>query len=371
MTAVTVEDQRFMARALQLAAEGLCSADPNPCVGCVIVRDGKIVGEGFHARAGEAHAEVVALVAAGDLAIGATAYVTLEPCNQHGRKPPCVDALVSARVSRVVYAVNDPNVSVRGGGGRSLASSGIAVSVGCCQSAARLLNVGFFKRVETGRPYVRLKLAASVDGRTALQSGHSRWLTGDAARADVQQLRARSSAILSGFASVQHDDSRLSVRDESIALRGRHPLKVILDPMLQLSVAARVLKSAGATLILTDSGDSDKCKRLVAAGAEVCGINGHSVRELPAVLGELARRHVNELLVESGPRLAGAFIAAGLVDELIVYLAPHLLGDSALPFARLPLLSDLKSRWEFRFVDVRHVGADLRVTLMPQIKEGG
>jgi len=371
MTAVTVDDQRFMARALQLAAEGLYSTDPNPCVGCVVVRDGKIVGEGFHARAGEAHAEVVALLAAGDKAIGATVYVTLEPCNHHGRTPPCVAALIAARVVRVVYAVNDPNAAVCGGGGASLAENGIAVSVGCCQSAARALNAGFFKRAEAGRPYVRVKLAASLDGRTALQSGRSQWLTGPAARADVQQLRARSSAILSGCASVQHDDSRLSVRDESFAMRGRHPLKVILDPTLQLSVAARVLQSAGATLILTDSNDSDKRNLLMCAGAEVCCLDGHSVRDLSAVLAELARRHVNDLLVESGPRLAGAFIAAGLVDELIVYLAPHLLGDSALPLARLPLLSDLGSRWEFKFVDVRHVGADLRVTLVPRLKEGG
>jgi diaminohydroxyphosphoribosylaminopyrimidine deaminase/5-amino-6-(5-phosphoribosylamino)uracil reductase len=273
-------------------------------------------------------------------------------------------------VRRVVYAAADPNLGVAAGGAAVLAASGIEVAGGCCAAAARAMNRGFYKRFEFGRPHVCLKLAASLDGRTALQSGQSQWITGPEARADVQRLRARSSAVLSGVSTLQRDDSRLTVRDGASVLRGRKPLKVVLDPDLALSPSARVLDDDGPVLVLTGSLDETKASALAARGAEVHQMPGLDARDLPAVLAELARREVNELLVESGHRLAGAFVAAGLVDELVLYLAPSLLGPDAQPLVGLPLLADLQDRHRFGFSDVRQVGDDLRVVLVP-VGDGG
>jgi diaminohydroxyphosphoribosylaminopyrimidine deaminase / 5-amino-6-(5-phosphoribosylamino)uracil reductase len=360
-------DHRHMARALELAARGLYSADPNPRVGCVIVLAGEVVGEGWHARAGEPHAEAHALRAAGARARGATLYVTLEPCSHFGRTPPCADAVLEAGVARVVYASGDPHPAVNGGGAARLASGGIVVESGCLAAAAEQLNPGFLSRFRRGRPWVRVKLAASLDGRTALANGRSRWLTGSAARADVQRLRARSSAILTGAATVRYDDPQLTVRDESLELRGRVPLRVVLDPDLTVPPGARLFGTPGPVLLLTASADAALRSALEATGAEVERLAGeHGTYDLAAVLAALTRREVNELLVEAGPRLAGAFVAAGLIDEFVLYVAPHLLGHTAAPLAMLPMLDDLGDRWEFRYADVRQVGEDLRLTLVPR-----
>jgi len=369
VSALSGADHGFMGRALQLAERGLFSADPNPRVGCVLIREGAVVGEGFHARAGEPHAEANALAAAGERARGATAYVTLEPCNHHGRTPPCSAALIAAGVARVVYAVADPNRDVAGGGAARLAAAGIDCAGGCLEREARALNAGFFSRFERGRPFVRVKLAASLDGRTALANGRSQWLSCEAARADVQRFRARSGAVLTGAASATADGARLTVRDPALELRGRVPLRVVADPRLTLDPGARILAEPGPVLILCAGGDAAARAALEARGAEVLDL-GARARDIGAVLAELTRREVNELLVEAGARLAGAFIESGLVDEFVLYLAPHMLGHEALPLAALPLLDDLGERWEFRFEDVRRIGTDLRLTLLPERKGG-
>jgi len=367
VTDYSADDHRHMARALELAARGLYSTDPNPRVGCVIVRDGRVVGEGFHARAGEAHAEVLALAAAGALARGATVYVSLEPCAHQGRTPPCTEALIAAGVGRVLYATGDPNpaVAAAGGGAARLAAAGIGVAAGLLAAAAEALNPGFLARHRRGRPWLRVKLGASLDGRTGLANGKSQWLTCEASRRDVQRLRARSSAILTGATTVLRDDPRLTVRDAALELRGRLPLRVIIDPQLATPPAARLFREPGPVLVLTGAADSPARAALVAAGAEVVETAGVAARDLGAVLAELARREQNEVLVEAGPRLAGAFLEAGLIDEFVLYLAPHMLGHDAAPLAMLPMLDDLGDRWEFRYTDVRQVGDDLRLTLVP------
>jgi diaminohydroxyphosphoribosylaminopyrimidine deaminase/5-amino-6-(5-phosphoribosylamino)uracil reductase len=370
MSELTAADHGHMGRALQLALEGLYSTDPNPRVGCVLVRDGGVVGEGFHARPGEPHAEVNALTAAGARARGATAYVTLEPCNHHGRTPPCSEALLAAGVARLVYATPDPNRLVAGGGAARLAAAGVDCQGGCLAADAIALNPGFFSRFERSRPYVRVKLAASLDGRTALANGKSQWLSCDAARADVQRLRARSSAVLTGASTARQDGARLTVRDPTLELRGRTPLRIVVDPRLTLEPGARIFGEPGPVLVITAGGTEAAQAALVARGAEVLAL-GEAVRDVGAVLGELARRGVNELLVEAGARLAGAFIQSGLVDEFILYVAPNLMGHDALPLATLPMLDDLGDRWEFRFREVRRVGGDIRLTLVPAPREPG
>ncbi len=371
MADYSADDHRHMARALELAACGLFTTDPNPRVGCVLVRDGHVVGEGFHARAGEGHAEALALAAAGAAAQGATAYVTLEPCAHQGRTPPCATALVAAGVTRVVYAVEDPNPLVAGKGGEFLRTQGVATEAGLLAAQAESLNVGFLARHRRGWPWVRVKLAASLDGRTALANGKSQWLTSEAARADVQRLRARSSAILSGAATLRRDDARLTVRDDAIDMKGRQPLRVVLDPALSMPATARLFREPGPVLVLTGPGDDlGAPAALAAVGAEVVRLPAPGTVDLKAVLAELARRGVNEVLVEAGARLAGAFLHAGLVDEFILYLAPHMLGHDAAPLAMLPMLDDLGDRWEFRYSDVRRVGPDLRLTLLPLKREG-
>jgi len=371
VSAFSADDHRYLGRALELAARGLYSTDPNPRVGCVIVRDGNVVGEGFHARAGEPHAEALALAAAGAAARGATVYVTLEPCAHQGRTPPCADALVAAGVRRVVYAAGDPNPLVAGEGAAKLVAAGIGAEPGLMAPAAEALNPGFLSRHRRGRPWLRVKLGASLDGRTGLANGKSQWLTCEAARADVQRLRARSSAILTGATTVQRDDPRLTVRDPTLELRGRIPLRVVLDPTLATPPGARLFREAGPVLILAGSDEPKATAALAAAGAEVLHHPGVAKRDLAAVLAELARREQNEVLVEAGPRLAGAFVEAGLVDEFVLYVAPHMLGHDAAPLAMLPMLDDLGDRWEFRFADVRQVGTDLKLTLTPIAREAG
>ncbi len=349
-----------MAQALHLAEQGLYSTSPNPRVGCVLVSDEKIVGSGWHRRTGEPHAEVHALREAGDQARGATAYVTLEPCSHHGRTPPCTDALIAAGVARVVVAVQDPNPKVAGEGIAKLRAAGIAVDCGLMEAAARELNVGFLARMTRGTPWLRSKIAASLDGRTALANGASQWITGDAARRDVQHWRARSCAVLTGIATVLADDARLNVRD--IATE-RQPLRVVLDSKLRMPLDARILQG-GKVLIYAAVNDPEKSAALEQAGAAVAVLpDGNGQVDLAAVLRDLARRGCNEVLLEAGSTLNGAMLRAGLVDEMLLYVAPQLLGDSARGIAQLGELTDLEQRVDVKWQDVRQVGNDMRITV--------
>ncbi len=355
------EDQRHMARALELASRGLYTTDPNPRVGCVLVRGGQVIGEGWHERAGEGHAEVRARAAAGGRAAGATAYVTLEPCSHVGRTPPCADALLEARVARVVCATVAANPRVAGAGLGRRRDAGIAVTVGVGAAPARELNPGFFSRFERRRPYVRLKLAMSLDGRTAPPGGGPQWITGEAARADVQALRARSSAVLTGAGTVRSDDPRLDVR-LAYGPWVRQPLRVLLDPELSCAPESRLFARPGALVFAAADHD-----RRFAGPAEVerAPRSAHGL-DLGAVLDALTRREVNELLVECGARLAASFLEAGLVDELIAYVAPRFLGMDAAPLAALCGADAARRLPRFAFRDVRRIGEDLRLVLQPE-----
>ena len=364
----SVADHEHMARALRLARLGLYSTPPNPSVGCVIVAsDGRVVGEGHHERAGDPHAEVLALRSAGAAARGGTAYVSLEPCAHVGRTPPCTEALREAGLGRVVAAMGDPNPRVNGGGLQRLAAAGIAAAVGLLESDAREINRGFVSRMTRGRPWVTLKLAASLDGRTALANGASQWITGDAARADVQRLRARASAIVTGIGTVLADDPALTVRDPSLELRGRRPLRVVFDSGLRLPAATRLATDGGPTLVFTTAASlASRGAALQSAGVLIEALPSREAGlDLAAGLERLAQLECNEVLVEAGPALAGAFVAAGLVDEVIAFVAATVLGDAARPMLRLPLLEKLSERHQFRWVDARAVGCDLRLTLRP------
>lgn len=354
------DDVRHMARALQLAKRGLYTTDPNPRVGCVIVRDGRVVGEGWHARAGEPHAEIHALAAAGRQARGATAYITLEPCCHHGRTPPCSEALAKAGVARVLAAMPDPNPLVASQGIAELERAGIHVDIGLLQAESERLNPGFISRMTRGRPYLRVKLAVSLDGRTALANGESKWITGEAARADVQRLRARSSAILTGIGTVLADDPSLTVRDLDI---GFQPLRVVLDGHLSMRADARMLSLPGKTLVVTAADDADQAEALARAGAEVLVLRaGRGHVDLPELLRNLAAREVNELLVEAGATVCGNLLQVGLVDELVIYLAPHLLGNAARGMFTIPGLESMRDRVALDIQDVRAIGRDWRIT---------
>jgi diaminohydroxyphosphoribosylaminopyrimidine deaminase / 5-amino-6-(5-phosphoribosylamino)uracil reductase len=344
-------DHAYMALALRLAERGLATTTPNPRVGCVLVKDGMVVGEGWHQRAGEAHAEIHALRQAGNAARGATAYVTLEPCSHYGRTPPCADALIDAGISRVVAALRDPNPLVAGEGLARLMLAGVDVSGGLMESEALSLNVGFVSRMTRGRPWLRLKVAASLDGKTALNNGRSQWITGPEARRDAHAWRARSCAILTGYGTVRDDDPSLTVRDVPCT---RQPLRVVVDSRLETPPTAKVL-AGGGTLIFAAAAGS-------VPGAEVVAIPNRAGKvDLAAMLRELGRRGVNELLVEAGMRLNGSLLAEGLVDELLIYQAPILLGDAARGMFGLPELADLAGKRELRIMDARQVGRDWRL----------
>ena len=356
----TPEDARHMAHALRLARRGLYTTDPNPRVGCVIVNDGRVIAEGWHERAGEPHAEINALRSAGDRPVaGASVYLTLEPCCHHGRTPPCTQALIEAGVGRVVVAMPDPNPQVAGEGIALLKKAGIAVDVGLMQAEAEALNPGFISRMTRDRPLVRVKLASSLDGRTALAHGESKWITGEAARADVQKWRARSSAILTGVGTVLMDDPSLTVRDYRI---GRQPLRVVLDNNLSMPPTAKMLALEGKTLVVTCCSDEGQAGALRDAGAEVLLLPGDPRIELAALMQELASREVNELHVEAGATVCGALLEAGLVDELLLYVAPHVMGDKARGMFKLPALESMTERVALAITDVRAVGRDWRVS---------
>lgn len=366
MGSQAADDTRWMALALAEAARGFSSTRPNPRVGCVIVRDGELVASGFHHHAGGPHAERVALAAAGPRARGATAYVTLEPCCHHGRTPPCTEGLIEAGVARVVHAARDPNPRVDGGGTRALQAAGITVMGEVLAEEARALNRGFFSRHERGRPWLTLKLGMSLDGRTALANGASQWITGEPARADVQRLRAGSCAVMTGVGTVLADDPRLDVRDPAFDLGGRPPLRVVLDGALRTPPSARVIAGDGNCVVFTSSADPVRAGLLEACGARVVQVaSANGQLDLQAVLAHLGALEVNELLVEAGPRLAASLLDQSLIDELIVYLAPVVLGgDARAAFATRGLLALADAR-RWKFVESAAVGCDLRLTLTP------
>lgn len=360
MAEYTPFDSACMTRALALAAEARLSAHPNPMVGCVIARDGKVLGEGYHVRAGEPHAEINALREAGDVG-SATVYVTLEPCNHHGRTGPCADALVRAGVSEVVFSMRDPNPAVQGDGRARLRAAGIRVREGLMAAEAEQLNRGFISRVTRGRPWVRIKVAASLDGATAMRSGASQWITGPEARADVHHLRAESGAILTGIGTVLADDPSLTVRDVAHDHGDRQPLRAIVDSSLRMPLSARLLCLAGDTVVYCVK-DGNRAA-LEGEGAQVCRLDGEGSRvALDAVLADLGRRNINDLLVEAGPVLAGSLLAAGLVDEFVIYQAPHIMGSETRRMFETPHWQELSDRVTLDIVDSRQVGVDTRLT---------
>lgn len=348
-------DRHFMTQALALAELGMCTTTPNPRVGCVLVKENRVIGEGWHQRAGEPHAEVHALAQAGASARGATAYVTLEPCSHFGRTPPCAEALVAAGVARVVAAMEDPNPQVAGRGFARLRAAGVAVDYGLMAEQAAELNVGFVSRMQRGRPWLRLKVAASLDGKTALTNGKSQWLTGAPARRDAHVWRARSCAILTGSGTVLADDPSLTVREVPCQ---RQPLRVVMDSQMRTPTTAKVLIGGGVLFVA--AAETPRVAALTATGAEIVLLpNGQGAVDPAATLAELARRGVNELLVEAGSRLNGALLAAGLVDELLLYQAPMLIGDRARGMFDLPELADLADARRLKVVERRTLGDDL------------
>jgi diaminohydroxyphosphoribosylaminopyrimidine deaminase / 5-amino-6-(5-phosphoribosylamino)uracil reductase len=357
-------DHLYMARALRLAERGLLTTDPNPRVGCVLVKAEKIVGEGWHERAGGSHAEIHALQQAGALAAGATAYVTLEPCCHHGRTPPCTQALISAGIARVVAAMEDPNPQVAGKGLAALRQAGIDTTSDVLAAESEQLNAGFVMRMRHGRPRVRCKLAMSIDGRTAMASGESRWITGAAARRDVHRLRARSSALMTGVETVLADDPSLTARPDDKAVEAiRQPLRVILDSRLRTPSDAKLLGLPGSTLVLTAVADAEKKARLLQPGVEIVTLPSQGRRvDLQAVLHYLGTREVNEVHLEAGATLCGALLHAGLLDELVIYMAPHLMGDMACGLFALPGLVSMDQRVPLSISDIRAVGEDWRIT---------
>ncbi|MBI2294212.1 MAG: bifunctional diaminohydroxyphosphoribosylaminopyrimidine deaminase/5-amino-6-(5-phosphoribosylamino)uracil reductase RibD [Betaproteobacteria bacterium] len=354
----SAEDHSYMAQALQLAQRGLYTTTPNPRVGCVIVRDGAVVGEGWHERAGAPHAEIHALAAAGDRARGATAYVTLEPCHHHGRTPPCDEALIAAGVARVVAAMRDPDPRTAGLGLKRIIQAGVVTASGVLEHEAREVNIGFVSRLTRGRPWVRMKIAASLDGKTALLNGKSRWITGEAARTDGHHWRARACAVLTGIGTVRDDDPQLTVRAVDTP---RQPRRVVVDSRLETPLTARIL-AGGGVLIACAVEDKTKIGQLQNQGAEVIVMpNGAGKVELPALMQELGRREINELHVEAGCKLNGSLINEGCVDELLLYFAPCLIGERARGMAELPELADLGDRRGLKISETRMVGSDLRI----------
>lgn len=358
----------YMARAIRLAEKGLYTTHPNPRVGCVLVKEGEIIGEGAHLKAGEAHAEVNALKVAGERASNSTAFVTLEPCSHTGKTPPCANALIDAGVSHVVIAMCDPNPLVAGRGIQKLIDAGIKVDVGLLEADAEALNPGFIKRMKTGLPFVRIKLAGSLDGRTAMASGESVWITGEAARRDVQFLRARASCILTGSGTVLVDDPsmnvRLSAADLSLTSAPEQPLRVVLDSSLKTPRDAKLYTLAGRTIVYTKSSKN----KVINDNVEIAYQTGAGLHiDLLSLLQDLGKREINEIHVEAGAKLCGALLSQGLVDEIVLYTAPHIMGNTGKPLFHLPEIQAMSERISLDLKDVRQVGQDIRITLTPHI----
>jgi diaminohydroxyphosphoribosylaminopyrimidine deaminase/5-amino-6-(5-phosphoribosylamino)uracil reductase len=355
----SLEDHAFMVRAIELTRRGRNTCTPNPSVGCVIVKDGRVIAEGWHERAGEPHAEARALASASESVAGATVYVSLEPCSHHGRTPPCADALIAAKVARVVAALEDPNPLVMGRGARRLRDAGIRVDVGLLADEALEAHRGFVWRMTRGRPWMRIKAAASLDGRIALANGASRWITSEEARRDVHELRARSCAMLTGIGTVLRDDPALTVRHVACE---RQPRRVVIDSRLDMPLDAKILVGE-APIVMTVSDDAGRRAALEARGVEVVRVpNEGEKSDLAAVARLLAERGFNEVTVETGGKLMGSLVRAQVVDELVIYYAPLLLGDKAQSLFALPQWSSLDEAPRLRIVDVARLGPDLRVT---------
>ena len=356
----SADDYRFMSRALQLAKKGLYTTAPNPNVGCVLVKNNEIIAEGWHEKAGEPHAEIHALNQAGKLAEGTTVYVTLEPCCHQGKTAPCTDALIKAKVKCVIAAMVDPHNKVAGQGLKQLQEAGIEVEQGLLEEQAKALNPGFIKRMQTGLPYVSCKLAMSLDGRTAMASGESKWITSTAAREDVQKLRAKSAVILTGIGTVLKDDPAMTVRLEGVT---KQPVRVVVDTNLSMPTTARMLNEPGKTLLMTCSADESITQDLKKAGADIhmmpyCNTSV----DLKSVLEQLAEMQINDVLLETGATLSGAMLQAGLIDELIIYIAPILMGNQARGLFALPELEKMQDKIELEIIDQRLVGQDIRIT---------
>ncbi|HYN54452.1 MAG TPA: bifunctional diaminohydroxyphosphoribosylaminopyrimidine deaminase/5-amino-6-(5-phosphoribosylamino)uracil reductase RibD [Methylotenera sp.] len=368
----TIADHQYMTLALQLAAQGLYSTQPNPRVGCVIVKNNQIIGQGAHLKAGEPHAEVFALRAAGVDAKDAEAYVTLEPCNHHGRTPPCVDSLIHAGVKRVVVAMQDPNPLVAGNGVKRLQAQGISVEIGLMETEARALNQGFISRMTRGLPYVRSKVAASLDGRTALKNGKSLWITGAPARLDVQHWRAQSCAIITGIGTVLADNPQMNVRLESANsnLTTRQPLRVIVDSRLQTPVNAKILDAdvikSSPVMIAYATDVNNSAAELINTGVTLLHLpDAHARVDLKALLLHLAQIDINEVLLEAGQGLNGAFLHANLIDEFIFYYAPKLMGADAKAMFAIPELTEMNLATDLQIFDVRQIGQDIRLRAKP------
>ncbi len=359
-------DQFFMAHALKLAERGRYSTQPNPRVGCVIVKDGKIVGEGFHQTAGEAHAEIIALAQAGALAHGSDVFITLEPCSHQGRTPPCADALIKARPSKVVIAMTDPNPLVSGQGIEKLQTQGISVRSGVCETEARQLNRGFSKRMQTGLPFVTLKLATSLDGRVAMKSGESTWISSEAARKDVHRLRLESCAIVTGINTVLADDPKMTVRLQpadiasSYFLGARQPVRVVLDSRQRMPQDAAIRQQPGETwqMVSQTANTEQQNTRVITLPAP----DGRL--DLVSVLAYLGEQQINNVLVEAGGTLAAGFVKAGLIDELVVYQSPDIMGASAQAMINLPEILKMSEKIRFEYQDLRKIGRDLKLTLI-------
>lgn len=363
MSEFTAHEHAMMAHALKLARLGIGSAHPNPRVGCVLAKETTVVGEGWHEKTGAAHAEINALDMAGGKAKGSTAFVTLEPCSHQGRTPPCADALIRAGVAEVIVAMQDPNPAVSGAGLGMLEKAGIRVRCGLMQQQAEALNEGFVSRMSRGRPFIRLKLAASLDGATAMRNGESQWITGADARRDVQRLRAASGAIMTGINTALADDPRLTARD-SQDKPVMQPLRVVLDSRLRLPSEARMLREPGRTVVICI--DDRGQQALVDAGADVVRVADVRGRpDLVKVVETLASFEINDLLVEAGPTLAGSLLSSQLVDELVIYQAPHIMGSQTRRMAETPGWPSLADKLSLRILDVRRIGADMRITARP------
>ncbi len=370
----TVEDRQYMAHAVQLAQGGLYSTSPNPKVGCVLVKADTVIGEGFHQKAGEGHAEVnaIATVTKIEDLQGACAYVTLEPCSHTGKTPPCADALIKAGIKRVVVGMVDPNPQVAGQGINKLKTAGIEVVTPLLKTECKALNPGFIKRMKTGKPRVFAKTASSLDGRTAMQSGESQWITGSAARADVQKLRAQSCAIITGIGTVLNDNAALTVRDKSLALTTqdgnqelRQPLRVLLDSHLRVPLDAKIFQPPGQCLVVFAKENKDKLAALQGKGIETLQLaNNDDQVDLPALLTELSKRQCNDVMVEAGAGLTGAFLQAELLDEMFIYMAATLMGSDAQPIAQLPLTA-MQQQLRLQVDDIRRVGDDFRWLVRP------
>jgi diaminohydroxyphosphoribosylaminopyrimidine deaminase/5-amino-6-(5-phosphoribosylamino)uracil reductase len=368
---MTVEqDNRFMTRAMRIGCHGRMTTDPNPRVGCVIVRNGEIVGEGWHVRAGGPHAEIHALQAAGDKARGATVYVTLEPCSHHGRTPPCADALIEAGVKRVVVAMEDPNPEVSGQGLQRLRDAGIDVVLSEHHQQAEKMNPGYLKRVREGLPFLRVKLASSLDGRTAMSSGESKWITSESSRTDAHRLRAESSAILTGMGTVRADDPSLTVR-MGVDKLGEFvpPTRVVLDTNFDIDANARLVTDSEApTLIITAEGKAGSRRDITAEHVQVAEVPlKNNKLDLHAVMHLLAERGFNEVMTEAGAKLSGALLQEKLVDELILYMAPHLMGNEAKEMMHLPGMQNMNQRILLHISDITNLGDDIRITARPEV----